>query len=61
MENIKRLHLIEVCLLWEGGANARMLQDYFNISRTTAHIDDYKKHFPHNVAGYDSQLKRVIL
>ncbi|GAM73832.1 COGs protein [Vibrio ishigakensis] len=63
MESIKRLQLIEVCLLWEGGVNARILQDYYSISRTTAqrHIDDYKTHYPQNVAGYDGQLKRHLV
>ena len=59
MEDIKRLQLIEVSLLWGGGVNARILQNYFNISRTTAqrHIEDYKFRYPQNIAGYDGQLK----
>ncbi|MGF1732300.1 WYL domain-containing protein [Photobacterium kasasachensis] len=59
MEGIKRLQLIEACLLWEGGVNARILQDYFSISRTTAqrHIDDYKSQYPQNVVGYNGHLK----
>lgn len=59
MEDKKRLQLIEVCLLWEGGVNANTLQKYFDISRTTAqrHIDDYKNHFPNNIAGYDNKAK----
>lgn len=59
MEDKKRLQLIEVCLLWEGGVNANTLQKYFDISRTTAqrHIDDYKGYFPNNIAGYDNKAK----
>ena len=59
MEDKKRLQLIEVCLLWEGGVNANTLQKYFDISRTTAqrHIDDYKNHFPNNIVGYDNKAK----
>lgn len=63
MEDIKRLQLIEVSLLWSGGVNARVLQDYFSISRSTAqrHIDDYKSQYPQNVAGYDGQSKLHLL
>ncbi len=59
LENKKRLQLIEVCLLWEGGVNANTLQKYFDISRTTAqrHIDDYKINFPDNIEGYDNKAK----
>jgi len=59
MEDNKRFKLIEVSLLWDGGVNAKKLQDYFDISRTTAqrHIDDYKSAFPQNIARYDNKEK----